>query len=106
MMQSDYSEVVGSEMDEPVDGRSEKKIHWHIDYILEPVQVDLQDALIIGNANVYENDIVQLLLAEDEVIIPFNGIGSSDSNHPSHFFKIPESINWWKLLAEKIMILV
>ncbi len=65
-----------------------KKIHWHIDYLLEKAKVD--EAIICESENKAECAIAQALGAQFDTI---PGFGCSDCKCHSHLFLADEEMN-------------
>jgi Uri superfamily endonuclease len=62
--------------------------HWHIDYFLKDMDVEIQSIFIIKNNNRIECEIVKKVSQHGESIPRF---GSSDCNCPSHLFKVKDN---------------
>lgn len=64
--------------------RNEKKLHWHIDYLLEKANVS--NVIVCESGNRIECDIASKVAEEYQVIDRF---GSSDCKCPGHLFYSP-----------------
>jgi sugar fermentation stimulation protein A len=62
--------------------RSDKKLHWHIDYFLQKAKI--VDVWYVKSEEHLECDLCQEAMGFPEASIPVKGFGSSDCNCKSH----------------------
>mgnify|MGYP001157323608 FL=1 len=67
--------------------RKEKKIHWHIDYLLQ--RSDIRNVIVCQTEERVECSIVEALNPHFDVI---QGFGSSDCRCPGHLFSAPQEM--------------
>jgi len=80
--------------------KSEKKLLWHIDYLLDQSELCVTDILAIRRGERLESKIAELLMAEGEIIA--GGLGASDAKGYTHLLKVSSGMNWWASLKVKI----
>jgi Uri superfamily endonuclease len=69
--------------------KHDKKLHWHIDYLLAEPEVEIQSVRFIYSNKKEECEINRGMLSLPGTSIPVNGFGSSDCrNCPSHLVKM------------------
>ena len=74
--------------------RENKKLFWHIDYLLNSKYSKIVDVLKIPSRGKNECEIAGKI--NGEILVP--GFGSSDCNCPSHLFYFNNRVNPAKLL--------
>jgi sugar fermentation stimulation protein A len=68
--------------------RKDKKLHWHIDYLLAHPEVDLLETITYPS-EIKEECIYNQLLIKNRAEIPVLGFGSSDCKKcPSHLVRV------------------
>ncbi len=70
---------------------TQKKLHWHIDYLLDETAVSLTHAILIRSNKRLEGDIGAWLLAQPETKVIFAGLGASDIKGHTHLMRIAEN---------------
>lgn len=66
---------------------SDKKLHWHIDYLTE--KASTYDYFILPETSEYEQIMASIM---EKIAEPVPEFGASDSSKNSHLFKIPKSL--------------
>ena len=79
----------------------DKKVRWHIDYLLENPNVEIKKAVFKESSKEEECKIAKFLA---KLEIPIKGFGSSDCKCPSHLFKLGSLKNILKLNLNEIKI--
>jgi len=81
--------------------RRNKRIKWHIDYLLS--QACVIDILAYSWSKEWEERIARMLAERYPYVV---GFGCSDSNAPSHLFYLPNKEEWEKIkkLCEELNI--
>jgi Uri superfamily endonuclease len=67
---------------------SKKKLHWHIDYLLDETAVRLKQALLIRSEKRVEGQLGEWLLAQPETFVLVPGLGASDVKGHTHLLGI------------------
>jgi len=80
--------------------RKNKKLFWHIDYLLQDAEIK-EVWLKQGNHNECQTAREMRNIIKDPVY-PFKKFGSSDCQCPSHLFYIPEGTSGLRDLREKL----
>ncbi len=70
--------------------RRDKKLHWHIDYLLQ--RVDLVGVWVFRSEQRLECRLASVLASLPDASIPVPGFGSSDCHCPSHLITLPKHI--------------
>lgn len=80
-----------------------KKLHWHIDYLLDETAVSLTHALLIRSQERLEEKLGTWLLAQPETAVLIPGLGASDVQGHTHILQVnPDSFQLWQRLASAI----
>lgn len=76
-----------------------KKLRWHIDFLLDELVTELIHVIVIANGRRLEAELGQMLLglAETAVLVP--GLGATDIPGNTHLLSIPVQDEWWHNLA-------
>ncbi len=79
---------------------TQKKLHWHIDYLLEETAVSLTHAILIRSPQKLEYELGEWLLAQPETAVLVPGLGASDVRGHTHLLQINKNHNqFWKHLS-------
>ena len=80
---------------------AQKKLHWHIDYLLNESAVSLSHVMLIRSQVRLEGKLGQWLLAQPETAVLLPGLGASDVKGHSHLLRIEkDSERLWRRLQE------
>jgi Uri superfamily endonuclease len=82
-----------------------KRLHWHVDYLLDQPTVDLTDVLAVRCTARLETALADLLLADPNVRPVALGLGASDAPGKTHLLKTPANAQWWHALASRVFLL-
>lgn len=77
---------------------AEKRLRWHVDYLLEETAVTLTHALIIRAAEPLEKSLAHWLAARPETRPIAPGLGASDAGPggaPAHLLAVTAPDDWW-----------
>jgi Uri superfamily endonuclease len=80
---------------------SQKKLHWHIDYLLDETAVALTHAILIRAEERLEEALGEWLLAQRETAVLLPGLGASDVRGQTHLMKVQAGETWWAQLVEE-----
>ncbi len=67
---------------------SEKKLHWHIDYLLESMDAEITGLFIIRSPASMESALSRLALALEETFILAEGLGARDKKKSTHLLGV------------------
>lgn len=88
------------------DGRrtniTEKKLHWHVDHLLDQEQVQLLQVFVLRTATPLEKSMGQLLEGETATFIIERGLGANDLPGNTHLLGVRAPENWWRSLPAKL----
>lgn len=91
---------------EPLVGPTLKKLFWHIDYLLQPLTVDLVQIFAIRTTRRLEPLLAQLLADDPSTFIIEKGLGASDHRGHTHLLGVQADDQWWAALVTKLQALV
>lgn len=77
-----------------------KKLHWHIDYLLEPVTVQLRGCALLRSPRHLERELAAWVAADPEACIVCPGFGAGDAPGQTHLFLVPGVPAWWTRLHD------
>lgn len=76
-----------------------KKLHWHIDYLLQPASVQLIGCTILRSPRRLEPPLAALLEADGDAQVIYPGFGAGDAPGSTHLFRVPATRAWWDRLT-------
>jgi len=79
---------------------TQKKLHWHIDYLLDETAVMLTHAIFIRSHERLEGELGAWLLAEEETAVLAPGLGASDLKGHTHLLKVQANEIWWQKIVD------
>ena len=72
-----------------------KRLHWHIDYLVDELAVEIDSITVIRAAARIESDIARRLAVRPGVVPLWPGLGASDAPGETHLLRLPdEDIDW------------
>jgi len=83
-----------------------KRLHWHIDRLLDARGVRLTAVTVLRGAVARERAVAELLVADPEAQIVVRGFGAGDHPGGTHLFLVPPSPAWQERLRERAAVLV
>ena len=81
---------------------SEKKLHWHIDYLLEHQEAEIDHIIIIRNPLRLEKKLSELLEPLPETVPIASGIGAQDSRNSTHLLRLTNRARIFEVLRKEI----
>jgi Uri superfamily endonuclease len=81
-----------------------KKLHWHVDHLLDQESVELHHTIIIRSRRRLEVSLAHFLAQEPATSILVKGLGASDAPGSTHLMAINASEVWWRQLPARITI--
>jgi Uri superfamily endonuclease len=82
--------------------RSAKRLHWHIDYLVDLTEVELLQVIIVRSELPCEQIVAQHLAQDPLVRILQPGIGATDLPGATHLFVAPAEPVWWDKLPHQL----
>lgn len=79
---------------------STKKLHWHIDYLLDRPEAELVAIVAVVSARRVESELYRLLGKEPALAPVAPGLGASDHVGRSHLFV--SSRSWWERFLARV----
>ncbi|MEI7825678.1 MAG: DUF123 domain-containing protein [Chlorobiaceae bacterium] len=81
---------------------SEKKLHWHIDYLLEHQEAEIDHIIIIRNPLRLEKKLSELLEPLPETFPIAPGLGAQDSRNSTHLLRLTNRARIFEVLRKEI----
>ncbi len=73
-----------------------KKLHWHVDYLLDETAVTLTHVLLIRSPQRLEEPLARWLNAQPETLAIAPGLGASDAQGSTHLLAVNAPEAWWE----------
>ncbi len=81
---------------------AQKKLHWHIDYLLDETAVLLTHTILIRSQERLEASLGAWLLAQPETCVLVPGLGASDVKGHTHLLTVLADESWWEGIPDQI----
>lgn len=78
-----------------------KRVHWHVDYLLDRPGVTLTHVLIVRSPRPLEATLAQRLNTDPCTALIAPGLGASDSAAPAHLLHLDAPPGWWEALVNE-----
>ncbi|NLF75010.1 MAG: DUF123 domain-containing protein [Chloroflexi bacterium] len=72
-----------------------KRLHWHVDYLLEAPAVSLSHALLVYTSRPLERAFAAWVQRRPNITAPVPGAGASDAPGQTHLFAVAPYPGWW-----------
>ena len=82
--------------------KGKKKLHWHIDFLLDRSEVNLTHVMMVRSAKRLEEVFAEQLMTDVTTSKLAKGLGATDTRGHTHLLHVPEKIDWWSNLAEQL----
>ncbi len=79
-----------------------KRLHWHIDYLLEQPAVELAQVFVLRSPVRLETAVAQKLLNDPAIFIIAPGLGAADDPGSTHLLGVRADDAWWQALTKKL----
>ena len=80
----------------------DKRLHWHVDYLLDRIEVSLTHVYVLRSLERLESSIVQYLEHDTHTCVFERGLGASDSPGNTHLLGVRADEYWWGTLASRL----
>lgn len=87
-------------------GPLRKKLHWHVDFLLDDESAILQHAYLLRTGQRLENELAEMLLADPASSIISPGLGARDHRGSTHLVRISAGESWWRDLPARLNLLL
>lgn len=81
---------------------SAKRLHWHVDYLLDHADVELIGVYAVRSPAQIEGKLANLLESDLSTSIVEKGLGASDIPGNTHLLRVEADELWWRLLPSRI----
>jgi Uri superfamily endonuclease len=78
----------------------QKTLRWHIDYLLECLEVDLTHVIAVHSVTRLESTLAALAAERGQVVEP--GLGASDAPGQTHLLSLPDGDSSWDALVANL----
>lgn len=75
-----------------------KRLHWHIDYLLDQPAAILSGVIAILSAEPVEAALAGWLVSQDGVTLPAARLGAADNPGHTHLVRVSTAAAWWQAL--------
>lgn len=82
-----------------------KRLHWHIDYLLERPEVTLTHVIALRTAVRLETAVAHWLLDEPVTFVFAPGLGARDDPGGTHLLGVRAAESWWARLPQQLLLL-
>lgn len=89
-------------VDDGIEKFVSKRVHWHVDYLLDQVETELTNVLLLCSRSRVERLVYDLICEKDELEIIERGLGASDSRNLTHLWRLNETDLFWRLLIREL----
>lgn len=72
-----------------------KKLHWHVDYLLDEAAVTVTAVFAIRTPQRLESPLARWLLADGGTAVLVPGLGARDAAGETHLLRVPDP-DWWR----------
>ena len=80
----------------------QKKLHWHIDHLLNLPEAEIQGVIAIRTKEKLEAFIAQELAKDAATSVVAPGLGASDHRNSTHLLHVAASQKWWDSLNKLV----
>ncbi|MCA9934113.1 MAG: GIY-YIG nuclease family protein [Ardenticatenaceae bacterium] len=77
-----------------------KRLHWHVDYLLEETAVTLTHVLLIRSRDRLESHLARRLMADAATHALIPSLGASDASGETHLLRVAADEAWWDRVAQ------
>lgn len=81
---------------------TEKRLHWHIDYLLDLDTAEIQAVMVVRNDTPDEKMIAQKISAMPGITIPAKGLGAGDNPGGTHLLGVAKPDIIWSQIIDWI----
>jgi Uri superfamily endonuclease len=81
---------------------AQKRLRWHVDYLLEEPDVRLTGALLLQTERSLETPLAAWLQRHPLTAIPVPGAGAADAPGQTHLFSVSRYPGWWGQICRGI----
>ncbi len=79
-----------------------KRLHWHIDYLLDSDHAEVSAAILFGDALGVERDLAARLNADPCTSPIALGLGAQDDRGNTHLLQVVGDDTWWRDLPDRL----
>lgn len=79
-----------------------KRLHWHVDYLLDQPDVELSQVFVLRTDRPLEAALAEWLAAEEMTFIIQKGLGARDYPEQTHLLGVRAPAPWWAALPGQL----
>jgi Uri superfamily endonuclease len=80
-----------------------KRLHWHIDYLLERPEAEIAGVLAILTVSRLEPEIAERLATCQRTAALAPGLGAADQKAGTHLLRVPAEVDWWDRTVDRVI---
>lgn len=84
----------------PLPNKLMKRCFWHIDYLLDRLEVELVQIFALRTVQSLERSVAHQLVADPHTFLVVPGLGARDDPGGTHLFGVNAPESWWSALAD------
>lgn len=82
-----------------------KRLHWHIDYLLERPEVALTHVIMLRSSVRLETAVADWLVQDQAVFIVVQGLGARDDPGRTHLLGVRAVEDWWQGMPRQLLLI-
>ena len=79
-----------------------KKLHWHVDFLLDEQATELTAVYLIRSPQRFEEHAARWLMDLPEVSAIVSGLGATDDPGGTHLLRVTAVSNWWTSFPDQL----
>ncbi|MCP5096878.1 MAG: GIY-YIG nuclease family protein [Chloroflexi bacterium] len=87
----------------PLRPPKQKKLHWHIDYLLDEAAANLTHIIVLRERRRLETAVSNLFTEDPGTTIIQPGLGARDAVGETHLLRVTAVSSWWHTLPKKLI---
>jgi Uri superfamily endonuclease len=87
-------------------GYRQKKLHWHIDYLLDLASAEITHIVIIRHSDKLERILWELLRDLEDIEVPARGLGARDTRDSTHLVRLVNPERVLAVLRDRIPLIL
>lgn len=83
--------------------RREKRLRWHVDYLLDRQEAEIKGIIAVRTEKRLEAEMGAWVMAMPETEVFAPGLGASDVRGNTHLLRVIAGKDWWEQMPERLM---
>jgi Uri superfamily endonuclease len=81
---------------------TEKRLRWHVDYLLDNVAAEIVSVVLMGRDCASEAELAAMMNADPATYPLATGLGAGDDPGSTHLLRVCDDETWWSSLPERL----